>query len=497
MSAKRTPKPVNKPSSGRETVAGVLAQVSKPGAKGADKEAVTTSPAVIQRGTGGRFVSSNAVKFRATEELRVETQKVETHMLEARAADEPAVIVSADVAAKAAGVDLHPAPRQLTPLQRLWGWLRRDAQAEKKAEKAEMATHMAAVKAGVMHELETIGAKKGIAIKGSPFASVILPVKPRRNYRRWMWVAAALVVLVGAMLWVGSRQESPASTLTSLNRAIAMRDADRVVQLVDLPSVATSIVNQMFSLPPRDALAVHAALLVKPGMVLELQRDILEAVRGNAAGAETLPLRLYGLLGSDNLEIGRANVRMQDAGEAVAEVPLHRRDLALTLPLQVVLEHRDDHWVVVNIPNFVHVLSGIVQAEAAAGATRAANATANAEVVQAPVVGADTGRPVLDAGSVEVESLAKPESRGANMLLRARVANHSASTVTDARLVVQFGDAAQRPLLTLHLPLEGTMLADEVREQVWSVPVDTTEPHAATVARLPLGAMSVTATVAF
>ncbi len=489
MSAKRTTKPAPKPTSGRETVADVLAQVSKPAAKSADKAALKASPAVIQRGTGGRFVSTGATKFRPAEELKVKTQPVEVHMLETRAAEEPAVIVTADVVAKAAAADLHPAPRQLTAAQRLWSWLRRDS----KVEKAEMASHMAAVKAGVMQELETIGAKKGIAIKGSPFASVVLPVRPRRNYRRWLWAAAAVVLLVGVMTWVGKRQDSPAGTLSALNRAVAMRDADRVVQMVDLPAVATSIVNQMFSLPPRDALAVHAALLVKPGMVLELQRDILEAVRGNAAGAETLPLRLYGLLGGDKLEIGRANIRMQDADEAVAEVPLARNDLGLTLPLQVVLERRNDQWVVVNIPNFVHVLSGIVQAEEAMGAARAANAGA----APAPVVSADTSRPVLDAGSVDVESLSKPESRGANMLLRARVANHSAAEITDARLVVQFGDAAQRPLLTLHLPLEGTMLRDEVREQVWSVPVDTTEPHAATVARLPLGAMNVTATVAF
>jgi hypothetical protein len=490
MSAKRTPKPATKPTSGRETVADVLAQVTKPGSKPVDKAALKASPAVIQRGTSGRFVATGAAKFRPAEDLKVETQKVEVRMLEQRAAEEPAVVVTDDVVAKAAAVELHPAPRQLTPAQRLWSWLRRDS----KVEKAEMAAHMAAVKAGVLHELETIGAKKGIAIKGSPFASVVLPVRPRRNYRRWLWVAAAVVLLVGVMVWVGNREESPAHTLSALNRAVARGDADRVVQMVDLPAVATSIVNQMFSLPPRDALAVHAALLVKPGMVLELQRDILNAVRGHTAGAETLPLRLYGLLGGEKLEVGRANVRMQDAGEAVAEVPLMRKDLGLTLPLQVVLERRDDQWVVINIPNFVHVLSGIVQAETTASANRVANASAAAPVVAAI---ADAGRAVLDAGSVQVESLAKPESRGANMLLRARVANHSAASVTDARLVVQFGDAAQRPLLTLHLPLEGTMLADEVREQVWSVPVDTTEPHAATVARLPLGAMNVTATVAF
>lgn len=488
MAAKRPSKPANTPSAGRETVADVLAQVTKSGIKTVDTTASTTNPAVIQRGTGGRFVSSKAAKFRPAEELKVETQSLETHMLEQRAVEEPAVVVAEDVVAKAVASDLRPAPRQLTPWQRFGSWLRRDT----KAEKAEMAAHMAAVKAGVMQELESIGVKKGIAIKGSPFASVLLPVRPRRNYRRWLWVAAAVALLVGVMLWVGNRQDSPAATLSALNRAVAMRDADRVVQMVDLPAVATSIVNQMFSLPPRDALAVHAALLVKPGMVLELQRDILEAVRGNTHGAETLPLRLYGLLGGDNLEVGRANVRMQDGGEAVAEVPLTRKDLGLTLPLQVVLEHRGDRWVVVNIPNFVHVLSGIVQAEATAGANRAVQG-------ETPVaaVAAESGRAVLDAGSVEVESLAKPESRGANMLLRARVANRSAANVTDARLVVQFGDAAQRPLLTLHLPLDGTMLPDEVREQVWSVPVDTTEPHAATVARLPLGAMNVTATVAF
>ncbi len=488
MSAKRTPKPVSKPTSGRETVADVLAQVTKPSAKASDAAAMKTSAAVIQRGTGGRFVATAASKFRPAEELKVESQTVEVRMLEQRAVEEPAVVVTDDVAAKAAIADLLPAPRQLTPVQRLWSWLRGDS----KVQKAEMAAHMAAVKAGVMQELETIGAKKGIAIKGSPFASVILPVRPRRNYRRWMWAAAAVVLMVGVMVWVGSRQDSPAATLSELNRAVASGDADRVVQMVDLPAVATNIVNQMFSLPPRDALAVHAALLVKPGMVLELQRDILNAVRGDNAGAETLPLRLYGLLGGRNLEVGRANVRMQDAGEAVAEVPLMRKDLGLTLPLQVVMERRGDAWVVVQIPNFVHVLSGVVQAESSASATRAANAGSTA-----PVAAAEAGRAVLEPGSVQVESLAKPESRGANMLLRARVANHSAANVTDARLVVQFGDAAQRPLLTLHLPLEGTMLPDEVREQVWSVPVDVTEPHAATVARLPLGAMNVTATVAF
>lgn len=484
----------------RETVAEVLAQVNRvrdeprdmstaePGVSGDGK-----SGALVQRGAGGRFVAGNKV-FRSSEELKVEvhpepvarsraaTSGVAARSVEARAEEEPAVVVSEALMA---------VPSRVTLWQRVWAW-RRQARVEETERKAAMASHMAAVKAGVLQELESIGAKKGLAIKGSPFASVVLPVQPRRASRRWLWAAAAVVVLTGVMAWVASREVSPARTLAELHHALVARDAEGVVRRVDLPAVASSLVNQMFSLPPRDVLAVHAALLVKPGMVLELQRDMLAAVRGDAMGTETLPWRLYGLLGADNLRIGAANVRMQDAREAVAEVPVTRKDLGITLPLQVVLEQRDGAWVVVNIPNFVHVLSGIVQADAAAVATRGGR-----EPGAAPDVAAEAVRPVLEAGRVDVESLAKPESRGANMLLRARVANRSEARVSDARLVVEFGDAAQKPLLTLQLPLDGTMLPDEVREQVWSVPVDSTEPHAGTVARLPLGAMSVTATVVY
>lgn len=440
-------------------------------AAAASDAAIKAGAAMIQRGPGGRFVAP-ATTFVPAKELKVEL----------RAEREPAVTVADDVVAKAAAAELlPPAPRQLSPLQRLWGWLRRD-----KAEKAEMAAHMAAVKAGVLQELEAIGAKKGIALKGSPFASVVLPVRPKPRPRRWLWAVALLVLGVGLVVWMGNRKDSPNATLAALSRAVAAQDARRFEQLVDLPAVAVSVVNQMFSLPPKDALAVHAALLVKPGMALDLQRDILAAVAGDNNRGETLPLRLYDLLGGEKLEAGRAQVRMQDVQQAVAEVPLMRKDLALTLPLKVVLERRNERWMVVDVPNLVQVLSRMVEAEQTAG-QQAAEGRALA----------DSLRTVLEAGAVEVERLAKPESLGANMLLRARVANHSAGRVRDAQLEVVFGDAAQRPLLTLKLPLEGTMLPDEVREQVWSVPVDMNEPHAATVARLPLGALSVTATVVY
>ncbi len=433
---------------------------------------------VIRRGPGGRFVSKKAmheaaraaaVEARAGDDAVVVRTTVATGKGSARVPAEAQTRPSAtDVAA------LVP-PVQPSLWQRLLGrWRHRE-------EPTAMAAHMAAVKAGVLQELETIGAKKGVALKGSPFATVLLPVrKPKYRWGRWLGGGAALLLVVLLMLWVAQRGDGPQAALQDLGQAVARQDAEAFGRLVDVPAVATGVMNQMFSLPPQDVLAVHAALLARPGMVTALQRDILAAVAGEA-DAQALPLRLYALMGGDNLRLGRSHVAMQDEQGAVAEVPLIRDDLGLTLPLQVVLERREAAWVVVNVPNLAQVMSALLQAQQAQQAQGAQGVM--------PVALADEG--------VQVEALAKPLNSHTTLLLRARVANRSAQPLADAKLEVQFGDAAQRPLYALSLPLEGGLKAYEVRDQVWRVPVDTRQRHAATVARLPLGAMHVTATVVY
>lgn len=351
--------------------------------------------------------------------------------------------------------------------------------------------HLAAVKAGVLHELETLGIEKGVALQGGPFRSVVLPTIRKRRRFGWPVVAVAAVVLAFGVMWlVGRGPEEPGVVLARALDAVRTHDVAAFDEYVDVAGVASSVVNQLFTTPrlntaalPADmrrelegeGVAARMTAFIKPGLADALKDDMLAAVaRGVVSNDEKSLLgKIWREMGGDKVRLGTARVAMQDTRMAVAEVPVARDDLALVLPLQVVLAHGaadPDAWEIVDMPNLAALLEGIARAESARDAARAAT----------PV-------------DVAVGNIRKARGNG-GLLVTMMVANHGSEDVRNVRVRVSFGDAAGQPMKTAEVVVDGVLRAGASREQTWTVPVDMGRAAERYVAELPLSALSVTAT---
>lgn len=378
--------------------------------------------------------------------------------------------------------DWAPAPRQMT-----WWESLRDRMLHRKEKRAAMAEQMAAVKAGVLQELETMGVRKGVAIKGSPFATILLPTKPKKRFSKWWLVATAVVLLIGIMLWIGRGPQAPEAVLGQAVVAVRKHDLRAFETRVDVASVATSVVNQMFNVPSEGGLAARMTAFAKPGLADGLRDEMLSAVGGEKLddSGNTLLGRLWHALGGEKLRVGPARVGMEDTRMAVGEVPLHRSDLGLTLPLQVLLtrDSDSDDWQVTDVPNLAAVLDTMAEAERVVAERKAVAAK---EALKAEA-------------DVRVESVRKAKDANghgsSNLMLSMILSNVGTKPAKDVQLEVSFGDAASQPMMTTRLVLDGRIEAGSRREQVWSVPIDRKRAVERYVADLPLSALTVTVTV--
>lgn len=70
--------------------------------------------------------------------------------------------------------------------------------------------HLAAVKSGVLHELEHMSAQRGTPVKTSPFSTIVLPPRAQpRSGVKWAILALFLLLFVGIMFMVGQRAPQP------------------------------------------------------------------------------------------------------------------------------------------------------------------------------------------------------------------------------------------------------------------------------------------------
>lgn len=407
---------------------------------------------------------------------------------ELRADREPAV--SLTLGARRGGAspvndheDWAPPPQQHSWWERVAGTLWRHGEDPQQA-REDMAEHMAAVKAGVLQELETMGVQKGIALKGSPFASVLLPVKPRKR-RSWKWPLIVLlgVGLVGLMVWVGTRPASPDLILRQTVTAVRTHDIETLMERVNVANIATGVVNQLFNVPEEagNPLASKLAVYAKPGLANGLKEDVLTAVGRGEVDPQTLLGRLWQAMGAENVRFEPARVAMQDDNLAVAEMPVVRNDLGLTLPLQVVLTRgREGYagWHVVEMPNLGAVLGSIAAAETALAERRG------------PVMR-------MAAKDIRIEEVTKSSDSGANgVRVTVVVTNVGDTDARDVPMEIIFGDAAGRPMLAMRVTLDGVLAAGGRREQMWSIPVDRRNPVERAVADLPQSALTVVVSVA-
>lgn len=362
-----------------------------------------------------------------------------------------------------------------------------------------MREHMAAVKAGVMHELETLSAEKGMPVKASPFSNIVLP-QVRKKRQAWIWPAVALGALVfaGGMLLVAGRPAEPAVVLARALAAAQEHDVATLARDVDVDTVAVGIVNQVFSAPRLDVKNLPQALReglggdglarlnasVKPGLAETLKDDVLAAIR--TGGLQELDersplLRLWQRLGGDDLKFGQPRIAMRDEAMVVAELPLHRRDLNITLPLQVVMAKGEGgHWRVVDVPNFSAVLDSFASArpvhiaeEAAANRVEPARPLAPAEM------------------RIDVSGVRKAKGSDRLLLLTMRVVNKGEAALRDVQLQVAFGDASGRPMKTALVTLGGELAPGQAREQTWALPIDVNRTAERYVLDLPLSALTV------
>lgn len=438
-------------------------------------------PAATARAASDKMPAATVIRRNGGVTLPVEPAPTSVEM---RAEREPAVSVAPTVLEAVETDEWAPAPAQL-------GWWERIRAMVMPARepKTEMAEHLAAVKAGVLQELETLGVKKGVAVKGSPFSTVLLPVAKKKTTWKWWLVGALALVILAVMVWVGRKPEAPDAVLAQALSAVRGHDVRTFEAKVDVASVATSVVNQMFNVPQQGdaAMAAKMTAFVKPGLADGLKDQILAAVSGEvpADGEDTLLGKLWQVLGAGNLRVGTPRVAMQDQRMAVAELPLMREDLGLNLPLQVVLTHNPEGaWQVVDMPNLGAITATVAEAERVLVLRRAQAAAAEA-----------TATPV----AVKVDSIKKAKgasvSGSSNLIVSMVLSNDGTAPAKDVVIEVAFGDAAGQPMMTTRLTMDGTLAAGTKREQVWSVPVDRSKASERYVADLPLTALTVTATI--
>lgn len=347
-----------------------------------------------------------------------------------------------------------------------------------------MKENLDAVKAGVMHELESLSAEKGIPLKGQPFSNVVLPQIRRR--RPWVWplVVGSALVLVVLMVMVGRKPADPARAMQQVMVSLEQRDVATFDSRVDVAAVASSVVNQLFSSSGEGQVSgsdveARVTAFIKPGLADALKDEILQAVREgsvSAADDKNLLKRLWTDLGGEHVRVGPIRVAMQERDVAVAEVPLERADLGLTLPLQVVLNRGNDGrsaWQVADVPNFAAVLQTLSGASYKKEMREEGRAAAVVE------------------GKVMVRDVRKAKALVDGLLLTMAVHNASDGDLQDVRLKVTFGDAAGQPLKVAELTVEGLLKAGETREQTWTVAVDRSKSVERYVLDLPLSALTV------
>lgn len=402
--------------------------------------------------------------------------------VELRAEREPAVVVAPSVTTRHEMDDWAPAPVRVSWWERI-----RSRMVPQRESKAEMAEQMAAVKASVLQELETLGVKKGVAVKGSPFSSVLLPVKTKKRPSKWWALGAAAVLLIGIMVWVGSKPAQPETVLNQAINAVRTHDVRAFETRVDVAVVAASMVNQIFNIPQQaeGGLAARMTAFAKPGLAEGLKDEILAAVSGQKLddSGNTLLGKLWHALGAGNLRVGAPRVAIEDEHMIVAEVPLQRHDLGLTLPLQVVMTRASEgaDWQVVDMPNLGALLETVAGAERVLAERRAKNQ-----------------QNLANGADIRVESVKKAKDTlagSSNLIVSMVLANVGTGDGKDVDLDVAFGDAAGQPMMTTRVRLDGQLAAGARREQVWSVPVDRERAAERYVADLPLSALTVTVTV--
>lgn len=393
-------------------------------------------------------------------------------------------------AKQAAAKDVLPVT---IPAPRTDGWAQRTWRNLTGGRDEGMREHLAAVKAGVMHELESLSAEKGVQLSGQPFRNVVLPQIRRR--RPWLWpmVIGTALALVVVMVLVGRKPGDPAVALHQVMLAVQNHNVAAFEEHVDVAAVASSVVNQVFSVPQLNVEALPPELqeklqggvgarmttFIKPGLAESLKDEVLQAVKDGHVASEdeqSLLVRIWDDLGGQNVRLGQIHVAMQDTDLAVAEVPVERMDLGLTLPLQVVLNKGVDgkgEWQVADVPNFAAVL------ETMAGAT--SKRQKREEVMAAAVVN----------GKVAISDVRKAKAVIDGILLTMTVSNVSNEEVRDLQVKVAFGDAAGQPLKVTDLIVDGVLKPHESREQTWTVPIDRSRPVERYVLDLPLSALSV------
>lgn len=367
-------------------------------------------------------------------------------------------------------------------------WSKLFGQTEVKKPDAGMREHLAAVKAGVMQELETLSAEKGVPLKASPFRTVVLP-QMRRKRLPWMWPLLTGVVLVFAVvvIMVASKPADPAVLIGQALVAVQQGDVAVLERTVDMEAVAGNVVNQVFTAPQVDMDVLPPVLreqlqkdggagmdaMIKPGLAQTLKDDVLAAVKAGEVGMDghNLLARLWQDLGGTNLKVGAPRVAMQDDNMVVAELPLHRMDLAVTLPLQVVMNKgKGGGWQVTDVPNFSAVMESFA---AAAGKHAAVEPAAGGEV------------------RIEVSRVRKAKGMDGSLVVGMALANKGNVTLRGLQLKVQFGDAAGQPMKAVVLTMDDELPAGQVRERVWNVPVDARNPVERYVRDLPLSALTV------
>lgn len=353
-----------------------------------------------------------------------------------------------------------------------------------------MAEHMAAVKAGVLHELEVLGQEKGIVLKGGPFRSVVLPVI-RRKPHRWglgLVMTLLLLVVVGMMVWVGTRPANPRAVVLQSMAAAASGDVALFEKTVDVDSLSAHVVGRLVGQPAADMVALPPALRrvvdpwgraaltadIRRGLEANLHDEILEAVRrGRVAEGEGDMLgQIWQALGNGSMSVGVPHVSSRQQDEVIAEIPVQNKTIGITLPLQLVLTRTDGTWRISDAPNLVAVMDNMAKAM---GDKNALEAARHEDMLE-----------TLGVGQVS-----KTRVSASKIMVTIELQNKSKAPIRVARLKVRFGDAAGQPMKIAFVELHDTLQPGETATKRWPVVLDPSQHIERYVADLPLSALTV------
>lgn len=186
----------------------------------------------------------------------------------------------------------------------------------------------------------------------------------------------ALVLLVfGAVYWAKCQyKQSPNYALEQLEKAIKTQDEETVQKHVDIPTLATSIIRQVFVPQVEEATATglgaignrfanSLADLVVPTLSSNLSREALNAVAaGQPEGADSLIFQrlwrsLAGTQPGNLVLLGVENVQAEGS-LATADARFVRKDYEEEFVLALQMQKAEEgNWQVVDINNFQQVLS--------------------------------------------------------------------------------------------------------------------------------------------